>query len=262
MSIENAPESATSRRTQPESQVGEQTGDQIGRQIAPEKLHSVTLPTGTQTEATPENTVQAFKPTAANIDKFLGNESIGSGLRREDLSKITKSALRAGDTERIQVAKFLTDHFDDVRSLSANGGDRISHDDLTLYSQMLKQSEKNVAAGKFTWSGQQDIHDLHENQAGTLLPMAGMIGGVYGGHKLLNAAMYNPVVGMKLLGTALENPRAYLIGTVAARAATYIGGAVIGSNVGGMIDRGMQDSSVRRHYVDEAEPAMKRLMQT
>ena len=266
MSIENSPESAASRRTQPELQVSEQaggqTGDQIGRQISPEKLQSVTLATGAPTENATESSTQAFKPVAANIDKFLDNEWIGSGLRKEDLSKITQSALRTGDTERSQVAKFLNDHFDDVRSLSATGGDRISRDDLTLYSQMLKQSEKNVAAGKFTWSGQQDVHDQHENQAGTLLPTAGMIGGVYGGHKLLNATLYNPVVGWKMLGAAIENPRNYLIATTAARVATYIGGAYVGSKAGGMIDRGMQDSSVRRHFVDEAEPAMKRLMQS
>ncbi len=262
MGIENSPESAASRRTQPELQVDEQAGDQVGRQIAPEKLQSMAMTTATQADAAPESTTQAFKPVSANIDKFVDNEWIGSGLRKEDLSKITKNALLAGDTERSQVAKFLNDHFDDVRSLSANGGDRISREDLTLYSQMLKQSEKNVAAGKSNLTGQQDVHDQHENQAGTLLPMAGMIGGVYGGHKLLNATLYNPVVGWKMVGAAIENPRNYLIATAAARVATYIGGAYLGSKAGSMLDRGMQDSSVRRHFVDEAEPAMKRLMQS
>ncbi len=127
---------------------------------------------------------------------------------------------------------------------------------------MLKQSEKNLAAGKFAWSGQQDVHDQHENQAGTLLPAAGLIGGLYGGHKLLNATLHNPVVAWKMLGPAMGNPRAYLIAETAARAATYLGGMYLGSKAGGMIDRGMQDSSVRKHFVDEAEPAMKRLMQT
>ncbi len=129
MGIENSPDSAASRRTQPELQGGEQAGDQVGRQIAPEKLQSIAMTSATQADAAPESTTQAFKPVAANIDKFVDNEWIGSGLRKEDLNKITKDALRAGDTERSQVAKFLNDHFDDVRSLSANGGDRISRED-------------------------------------------------------------------------------------------------------------------------------------
>jgi hypothetical protein len=262
MSNENSPESAASRLTQAELQVGEQAGDQIGRQIAPEKLQSVSLAASVRAEMAAESTTQPFKPVAANIDKFLDNESIGSGLKKDDLSKIIKSAIGSGDTERSQVAKFLNDHFDDICSLSANGGDRISRNDLTLYSQMLKQSEKNVAAGRFAWSGQQDVHDQHENKAGTLLPVAGMVGGVYGGHKLLNAIQYNPAVVMKSLDIALTNPRNYLIATTAARVTGLVVGAYLGSKAGGMIDRGMQDSGVRRHFVDEAEPAMKRLLQT
>ena len=261
MSFETSPDSATNRRSQPELQGGEQTSDQIGKQIAPEKLQGVTLAAGAQAEGTTESFNQGFKPSPANIDKFLANESIGSGLRKEDLSKIIKSADTKGDVERSKVATFLNEHFDDVRSLSANGGDRISRDDLTLYSQMLKQSEKSVAAGKFNWSGLQDVHDQHENQAGTLLPAVGLIAGLYGGNKVFKAAMYNPVSLVASIETAFTNPRAYLITNTAVRAATWIGGMYLGSKVGGMIDRGMQDGSVRRHFVDEAEPAMKRLLE-
>lgn len=260
MSYENSPESAASRRAQPELRLGEQAGEQIGRQIAPEKLQNITFAAGVQPEAAEKSTNQAFRPVAANIEKFLGNESIGSGLRKDDLSKIIKSAAKSGDTERSQVATFLRDHFDDIGSLSANGGDRISRDDLTLYSQLLKQCEKNVAAGKFSWQGEQDVHYQHENQGGALLPAVGMIGGLYVGNKVLSVA--GPVVALTFLRPALANPRTALIGTAAAYVGTYVGSMFLGSKAGGMIDRGMQDNTVRRHFVDEAEPAMKRLLQT
>ncbi len=258
MSYENSPESAASRRTPAELQVGEQAGDQIGKQIAPEKLQNVTLAAGVQPEVAAESTNQAFRPVAANIEKFLENESIWSGLRKDDLSTIIKSAVKSKDTERSQVATFLRDHFDDICSLSANGGDRISRDDLSLYSQMLKQSERNVAAGKFRWQGQQDIHNQHENQAGILLPTVGLIGGLYTGNKVFSAA--GPVVALTSL--RFGNPSAAMIGTAATFIATHVGGMYLGSKAGGIIDRGMQDSGVRRHFVDQAEPAMKRLLQT
>ncbi len=84
MDIKNSPDSAASRRTQPELQGGEQAGDKVGRQIAPEKLQSIAMTSATQADAAPENTTQAFKLIAANIDKFVDNEWIDSGLRKED----------------------------------------------------------------------------------------------------------------------------------------------------------------------------------
>ncbi|MCC7531497.1 MAG: hypothetical protein IT342_23545 [Candidatus Melainabacteria bacterium] len=258
MSYENSPESAALRLTQAELQVGGQAGEQFGKQIAPEMLYNLTSAAGVQPEVAAEGTNQPFRPVGANIEKFLDNESIWSGLRKDDLNKIIKSAVMSKDTERSQVATFLRDHFDDICSLSAKGGDRISRDDLTLYLQMLKQSEKNVAAGKFSWQGQKDIHYQHENQAGMLLPTVGVIGGLYTGNKVFSAA--GPVVALTSL--MFGNPRTAVIGTAATFIATHVGGMYLGSKAGGRIDRGMQDSGVRRHFVDEAEPAMKRLLQT
>ncbi len=261
MSHEALSESAASRRSQPESLAGGQSEDQVGKQIAPEKLLTPTVGTTGQPEAAAEGTAASFKPASANIDKFVDNESIGWGLRKDDLTKIIKSATKSNDTERGQVAKFLHDHFDDVRSLSATGDDRISREDLTLYSQMLKQSEKNLVAGRFAHSGLQDVHNQHENQAGAVLPTLGVIGGLYGSQKLYGIAVNNPIVAAHRLDMLLGNPRNYFIGASVARGAAWLTGAVIGGKVGGMIDRGMQDSTVRKHFVDEAEPAIKRLIQ-
>ncbi len=47
----------------------------------------------------------------------------------------------------------------------------------------------------------------------------------------------------------------------AAHVAGWAGGAMLGANIGGMIDRGLQSNSVQSHFVDEAAPAMKRLFE-
>ncbi len=193
----------------------------------------------------------------AGISKFIDAQKDDSSFSQTDLDKIIQDSSQAGDNQSSSIATFLKDNYNDFRSISAKGGDEIGSDDLTLYSEMLKQSEQNVAEGKAPEEGLYAIHNSHENQAGFVLPAIGTLGGIYGADKVLGLVARNPLSVLASLKGGVPG----MVGLGVAHVAGWAGGAMIGANIGGMIDRGLQSNSVQSHFVDEAAPAMKRLFE-
>ena len=255
MTQDSLPHKAEAKLPHPEVAVG----DTASLATTPEKLQFASVVAGGAAEAAAANDSRALRPTSASIDKFLNDEWVGYGLSKEDLQKIATSAEKGKNPERAQVANYLRDNFDDLRALSAQGDKKLTREDLTLYSQMLQHSEKNVVAGRALDSGLQGVHYDHENQAGTMWKAGGLLAGLVGSHKLFDAVAHNPVTIGSTLGHAFRHPVAYLGIKTAVRVGSYALGAYLGSEGGAMIDRGLQDGTVRRHFVDQAEPAMKKL---
>jgi hypothetical protein len=255
MTHDSLPPKAEAKQLQPEFA----SGDTASLSATPEKLQFTKVVAGAAAEGSATTDSRAFRPTSASIEKFLSNEWISYGLSQDDLQKIAKSAEKGNDPQRAQVANYLRENFDDLRALSAHGDKRLTSEDLTLYSQMLKHSEKNVAGGKALDSGLQGVHYDHENQAGIMWKAGGILAGLVGSHKVFDMVAHNPATIASTLGHAFKHPVAYLGIKTAARVGINITGAYLGSQGGAMIDRGLQDGGVRKHFVDQAEPAMKRL---
>ncbi len=125
-----------------------------------------------------ENAAPTLTFDYSGISKFIDAQKGDSSLSQADLDKIIQDSSNAGDNQNSSIASFIKDNYSDVRSISAKGGDEISSEDLTLYSEMLKQSEQNVAEGKAPEEGLSAIHNSHENQAGFILPALGTLGGI------------------------------------------------------------------------------------
>jgi len=253
MTHDALPDAAVSKRSQPEIQQGETAT----LQSTPEKLQFANVVAGSSLDSAAEASARPFRPSSASIDSFIENQSYYYGLEKKDLKDIAASAYKANNPELGQVATYLYEHFGDIATLSAHGGSRMNRDDLNLYSQMLKQSESNIAAGKPLDSGMQNVHYDHQNQAGSLQGLGTLVG-LYGGHKLYNLLANNPVSLYKTLAEGPLNPKVMAV-RMGVRLGSYAAGMIVGSEVGGMVSRGMQEGTIRKHYTDEAEPAMKRL---
>ncbi len=197
------------------------------------------------------------EPQATRFDITRIDFSKDSSLSKTDLDNIIQESSQSGDDETSSVATFLKDNFNDFRSISAKGGDEIGSDDLTLYSEMMKQNEKNIADGNHPDAGLYAVHNNYENREGFLLPAIGTLGGIYGADKLLGLVARNPV---SLIATFKGGaPGVAILGLT--HVAGWVGGGIIGANLGGMIDRSLQNGTVQAHFVDEAAPAMKRLLE-
>lgn len=228
-------------------------------QIPLEGLHSAKYATNNPSSGVSEVVAQSVAPSYENVDKFLADVKFDSGLSKEDLDKVIQGT--SADDNKSIVATFVRDNFNDISQLSANGGDKLSRDDLSLYSEILKHSKKNIEAGKPAESGLHDVYFAHENKQGLALPALGMIGGVFGADALYKSILMSEPVFSATFRSLLSNPRGTAYAVAGARVLSWLGGAIGGSTVGGMVDRSMQHGPLQTHYLDEAAPAMKRLLQ-
>jgi hypothetical protein len=252
-------EASTQLTLNSSSQAEMQVDDLSINQIPLEELQLPKYAADTLSSDASEIATRPVTPSYADVDKFLADVSISWSLSKSDLDKIIQDAWKPSDSNKSSVATFLRDNFDDICHLSANGGDKLSYQDLTLYSEILKHSKKNIAEGKPPESGLHDVYSSHENKEGGLLPGIGLIGGVYAGDKVFKTALAATLPAT--LRALKSNPRTGFLALVGTQVASWLGGGYAGATVGGIVDRAIQDGPVQRHYIDEAAPAMKRLME-
>ncbi len=194
-----------------------------------------------------------FKPRASDVDRFISEHLGFFGLSADDLKDISKNADKAGDKRQSQFADFVGSHFDDIKRLSSSrSGGGITRADMELYGQFLKLNEGNTGASSrnAAWS---DAHYEHAMGEAKGLKVAGSALGFVAGRELLWSVAIRPDVAPKLLA----NPRTAIFGAAAAFVAT----SIAGWKGGDLVNRTVNGDQVRRHFYDQAEPALKRLME-
>lgn len=202
---------------------------------------------------TPSDKGQAQSPDSAAVYDFINHTRVGDGLSKNELDEIITDPSKAADAT---VASFLKENFDDMRRLSSKGTNEVVSEDLNVYAELLRQAESNVGQGMPVDSGLYSMHSKLENRAGFLLPAIGGIFGFSGG------ASASPI--FAALGGAVTHRfgrPAQMIGWVGGGVASVLTGTYIGASVGGIIDRGLKGDSHQQYFIDEAAPAMKRLLQ-
>lgn len=221
-----------------------------------------------------------FKPSSKDIENFASTAGVGFGLTRADLDKIISAPGPKTDLRNKQVAQFLQKHFDDVAALSDNSSSvqpiqpinrdqaladspakEINLSDLTLYSQLLAASEGG-ASNALTSKALEGMHHDHEMGRSGFLPRMGAVAGIglanIGIRPLLNEKYLGPALGEVLV--KFGRPGALVAFGVAGAAALGLAGYG-GSRVGRVANEYVYDESVKRHFTDEAAPAMKRLLE-
>ncbi|HIA52108.1 MAG TPA: hypothetical protein EYN91_08500 [Candidatus Melainabacteria bacterium] len=235
---------------------GEQlaVSDTKGSKTSADWVERVQPITQAESEGISAQAEATFKPTSKAVERFENEQYIGYGLTKEQVDRITQ---KIKDPEQKQFGEFLSKHFDDVCKLSTTGDAKhVTHDDLKLYAEMLKQNEKKPNST----SAIEEAHYEHEMNKASLLPTVGKLGGLYAGHKAFGVAMYTPPVARGVIDIALMNPSRAAATTALVCASAYVGSFMAGNSAGHAIYRGMHNGEVRKHFVDEAAPAMKRLL--
>lgn len=200
-----------------------------------------------------------FKPTSADIDEIMKVENT-DGLTRSALREIAEEPGAGNHERRVETAKFLDAHFEDVGKLSASGVDEITRSDLELYSELLSLSEPEGREPTQLVEAWKSVHLEHELKA-SVLPMLPEVGVPLGSMIATREVASTPFVGEKLAKFSLANPRAFVVSFLAygtaMGAATWFGGEALGRKTNEYWNR----DKINKHFDDEAAPAMKRLMQ-
>lgn len=200
-----------------------------------------------------------FRPTSFDIDEFLKSEWTLGGLSHEKLQEISQRAQTEGNNRRQQLAQFLNNNFDDVKSLSNEGNNKLSRSDLELYGQLLRHNELSSHQNKPDPEGWKQLHFEHEMKQ-SLIPIAGGGAGAIAGQYALKWAAQLPAVETKMLALKAANPRAYFGALAVAAAGTYFGSYACGRRIGDAISSVANTGAVNRHFYDEAAPAFRRLI--
>lgn len=186
-----------------------------------------------------------YRPSADDIDYFIKNEFKGDGLTRNDLTRISEHSKLNGAARKGKIADYLNNHYADVSVLSdEDKGGRISRSDLELYRDLLKYSQVSLNRQQSDLPGWKYLHKEHEiKQNASFRDLGGDLAAVTGAWAM----------------TPLIAPKTTLV-----RAAIYGAAAVAsyfaGREGGDWLHRRLDREKIRRHFIDEAAPAMKRLL--
>jgi hypothetical protein len=212
----------------------------------------------------PETTKLTFKPTSADVENFVSSELIFSDWKREDFLDAARTANSHGAQRKGQTAEYFAEHIDDISALSQSGVFGISRSDLNLYSKLIKAHESSAGGmtGEIseTIDGLKKVHEEHELKQ-SILPQIGTGVALYGSLQGLKALTHVPEINTYGMALKASNPRTYMASLVAVAGATWLGAYYGGRKAGDVVNQFVNSEGVNKHFVDEAAPAMKRLLE-
>lgn len=246
---------------EPESGEFPLTGGRVGEW----KLNPLFESTSPYSDTVQENTVTetpapTFKLRSDDVENFLSREFILVDWKREDFLEAAKQAKAQGEERNGQTAEYFADHIADIGALSQSGIFGISRSDLNLYGKLLKANESSTAPAGETIDRLKKIHDEHEFSQ-SILPTVGSAGALYGGIHGLKALAYVPEVNTFAMALKAANPRTYVASLWATVGATWLGSYYGGRQVGDVANRVLNPAVINKHFIDQAAPAMKRLLE-
>lgn len=201
-----------------------------------------------------------FKPTSADVEKFVSSEFGFSDWKREDFLDAARIANTHGAERKRQTAEYFADHIDDIRALSQSGTLGVSKSDLNLYSKLLRVNESNTGTSGEVSDSLKKEHNEHEyNQS--ILPSIGSGVAAFGSLKGLKVLAHIPEVNTYGMALKASNPRTYMASLVAVVGTTWLSAYHGGRMVGDVANRFVNNEGVNKHFIDEAAPAMKRLLE-
>ena len=222
--------------------------ERYGIQVAPtgEKNQKNSL-FESNTEKMLLDAVPEFRPTASDLDDLRSHRSIGrklvdDGITKEDLSVVAQTTT---DHRRKETANYLSRHFEDVANLTSGESRNIDSEDYALYKDMLVQ--RSLRPYEVNIRGWERLHYAREMQKQTpasstghlVVTITGITGSI-AAFQLLNVKFTPLTVAASVLGVAVSQT----------------GGTLIGQAIEGRREK------IALHFVDEAAPAMRRLMQS
>ncbi len=189
--------------------------------------------------------VPVFRPIASDLDDLQVHRSVSrklssEGITHDDLSMIAQTTT---DPRRRETAKYLSRHFDDISDLSSGENRNIDSADLSLYKNLLVQ--RSLRPDEVNVGGWERLHYESEMRKPTEASSNGQLIGTMAG-----VAGY--VAAFQLLPLKFT-PLTFV--------ASVIGVAVC-STTGNLIGQAIEGrrEKIALHFVDEAAPAMCRLM--
>jgi hypothetical protein len=207
-----------------------------------------------------EDGSRPFKPTSSDVVDFLKDHSLFGPLDSTKLDAISTKAREDGNVRKQLFSEYLDAHINDVSSLSNDGVSVITRGDMRLYEKFLRNNELSPDPSNPNPEDWEKLHYEYEinNSALPLLGMkVGLAGGFYGAEKLMTHPTYLDELG-KL---KTRNPRAALFMFAGTKVAAMLGAALVGLKIGEKVNVVANSDGIKRHFVDEAAPAMKRLLQ-
>jgi hypothetical protein len=205
-----------------------------------------------------------FRPTSVDIDQLLKDETINDGMQLDgltkgDLRKLSVNAATKGDARRQQVAEFLSANFQDVTKLSSLGGNKITRADLGMYHDFLRDHELKNSPGTPNLENWKKIHFDKEKKVSSL-PLAVELSSHLSTVLTVNVLKDVPSIATKLAELKATRPVALYAGLALGAAYLAINNHFTGRNVGERASAYYNGDTIRKHFHDEAAPAMKRLL--
>lgn len=189
--------------------------------------------------------VPEFRPIASDLDDLRSHRSVSrklssEGVTHDDLSMVAQTTT---DHRRRETAKYLSRHFEDISHLSSGENRNIEFQDLSLYKNLLVQ--RSLRPNEVNVRGWERLHYESEMQKPTEASSNGQLLGTMAGVAGYVAAFQF----LPLKFTPLTFVTSAIGIAVCSTAGNLIGQAIEGRR-----------EKVALHFVDEAAPAMRRLM--